>query len=69
MNEHCESCGCEHGPLYICPSYSPERKAEIQAKVERYRANLQDPAWIQRQYDNGVTPEAIAVFKALAGVP
>jgi hypothetical protein len=68
MNDYCESCGHEHGPLYICPSYSAERKALIQEKAARHRANLQDPEWIQRQLDKGVTREAIAVFQAFARV-
>lgn len=66
---YCESCGYEHGPLYICESYSDERKAELRAHRERYCANLQNLEWIKEQLANGQSREAIAAFQALAGVP
>lgn len=63
----CEACQKEHGPLFICDSYSEERKAKIRKSDEAYRKCLRDPKWIQKQMDNGVPPEAIEIFKALAG--
>lgn len=64
----CEGCGRHHGPLYICPTYPPELQAEIQAASDRYRANLADPEWCKRQIENGLPPEGIVIFRALAGV-
>ena len=68
MNRYCESCKHDHGPLYVCPSYDADTKAEIAAQSERWIANLQDPAWIKSQLDKGVEPGAIAIFQAMAGL-
>lgn len=64
----CETCKHSHGPLYICEHYSSELKEELRIKNEQYMTNLRDPKWIQTQLDNGIPPEGIAIFKALAGV-
>ena len=67
-NRYCQACLHEHGPLYNCPHYPPEVRAEIAAADARFRANLADPVWVQRQLDNGVPPVAIVFFRALAGL-
>jgi hypothetical protein len=63
----CESCQFEHGPHYECPSYPEEIKAEIRAQSEQFRTNLADPAWIQKELENGTPPEVIAIMRAFGG--
>lgn len=67
-NVHCESCGHLHGPLYVCPSYSDEQKSAIQAKADRFRANLRDPQWVAEQKAKGIPQSVIDIYKAFAGV-
>ena len=64
----CEVCKQEHGALYICPSYSEERKKKIRKSSDKLQENLRDPKWIQKQIDNGVPMEAIEIFKIFSGV-
>lgn len=67
-NPYCEACKHEHGPLYICESYSEERKAEIRMAEATFLANLQDPAWIRSEVEKGTPPEVIAILRAMAGI-
>jgi hypothetical protein len=50
-NPFCQSCGHEHGPLYICPSYDDATKAELKLKAARLRwygiQNLYDREWMR----------------------
>ena len=62
----CTVCDSHHGALYNCRHYPESVRAEIAAQSARYRANLNDPIWIERQVRNGVPPEVIAIFQALA---
>ena len=63
----CPTCEHHHGPLYICEHYPQEVKDHLQAKSDGFRRNLRDPAWIQRQLDNGISPEVIVIFGAFMG--
>ena len=67
---HCRHCAVHgwHGSLYTCLAYPEAVRQEIEAADQRYRANLADPAWQQRQLNNGVPPVVLVVFRALAGV-
>jgi hypothetical protein len=62
----CERHGQYHGTLYNCEKYPPAVRAEIAEAAERYRRNLNDPAWQRRQLDNGVPPVVLAIFGAMA---
>ena len=64
----CEGCQKEHGELYICESYSEEKKAKKMKNSETLQKCLQDPAWIKKQIDNGVPPEVIRIFQIFSGV-
>jgi hypothetical protein len=68
-NPYCESCKQEHGPLYICKSYSEERKAELRKLEAQWIANLQDPEWIKGELRKGTPPEVTAIFRGLWGIP
>lgn len=68
-NRYCATCGHDHGPLYICEHYPAELQEEILRADHQWRKNLMDPAWCQKQIDNGLPPEGIVIFRALAGVP
>ena len=57
---HCVSCGHDHGPLYICESYSPELKAELRRKGEEWDAKIVDPEWLEAQRENSVGNEILA---------
>lgn len=37
---YCDSCGHEHGPLYVCPSYDDATKGEIAEQTKRTMAWL-----------------------------
>lgn len=63
----CEEHGW-HGSGYACQSYPPDVLAMIQAQNQTFKKNLADPAWLQRQLDNGVPAEVIAIYKTFAGV-
>jgi hypothetical protein len=68
-NEHgryCESCQHEHGPLYICASYSDDLKTSIEAEQEQYVAMLNDPKWIEQM--NKKDPLAVHIFRAFTGL-
>lgn len=65
---YCESCGRDHGPLYICDSYSPELKAEIQKESDQFVKNHCDPEWCRKQIESGVDPLAIAFGRFFAGL-
>lgn len=67
-NNWCEYHNQEHGPLYVCPSYSPERQQELESKKKEWRVALSSPEWIQTQLDNGIPIEAIYMHQAMAGV-
>jgi len=67
-NRWCGGCGHYHGPLYVCKHYSPELAGEVTTASDRWRANLRDPKWCVQQINNGASPEAIAIFKALSGL-
>jgi hypothetical protein len=67
-NNWCETCGYEHGPLYICQHYSEERKKEIADKADKLRADMMNPEWVRKQLDNGVPLEAIAIMAAFMGL-
>lgn len=64
----CESCKHAHGPLYICESYSEEKKAEIRKQEAQMVVNLQDPEWCRKQMANGVPAHAIGIFRAFMGI-
>lgn len=65
----CEACDCWHGPLYVCETYPPDLRAEVQAQSDRYIANLQDPKWVAEQLANGATRAEITILRWFAGVP
>lgn len=65
---YCESCEHGHGPLYICESYPAERKRKLRRDTVEYIRSLNDSGWVQKQIDNGVPPEAIAILRAMAGL-
>lgn len=51
QNPYCAACKHEHGPLYICPSYDDERKAELRLRAARLRwygiQNFYDREWMR----------------------
>jgi hypothetical protein len=47
MSVMCDACGFEHGPLYLCPSYPPERQEEIKAKQAEWETYLKSPNAVQ----------------------
>ncbi len=66
MSENwCEGCKQEHGPLYICPSFSEEKKALKQAQGDKLRQNLKDPKWVEAQ---NLEEHELAIFKLFAGI-
>ena len=64
----CAVCRHDHGWLYPCEHYDAATLAEILEKESAVRMNLSDPAWCQRQIDNGCPPEGIAIFRFFAGL-
>jgi hypothetical protein len=66
-NPRCDACGHAHGPLFVCESYSAERKAELRAKAEQLRASFSDPAWLEEHKARGVPDEVLAVMRAFLG--
>jgi hypothetical protein len=59
----------KHGLLYPCPEYPKEVLDEIERSNQIYKRNLSDPEWCRKQIENGsMTEEAIAVFRAMAGI-
>lgn len=64
----CEPCGQSHGPLYVCPNYSPEKRAEIQKKSDEHVRNLRDPGWVRAQLDRGATMLELKIFGWFSGV-
>ena len=67
-NPYCEACGHDHGPLYVCPRYSPERKAAIEASAERTREAMCSPGWVEGQLAKGIPWEAIVIMAAFMGL-
>ncbi len=63
----CEPCGHPHGPLYVCPHYSPEKQAEIRAKSAKFSADLRDPRWVAAQRACGIPESVIEIFKIFDG--
>jgi hypothetical protein len=63
----CDDCNQYHGLIYICPSYSAEVKAKVEASSITLNNNLNDPEWQARQIEKGATPEIINIFKILVG--
>lgn len=63
----CDEHG-EHGTLYPCPMYDQATLDAIAESTAQHIANLRDPAWCQKQVDDGLPPEGIAIFRALAGL-
>jgi hypothetical protein len=63
----CEPCGHPHGPLYVCPHYSPEKQAEIRAKSQQFSADLRDPKWVAEQKSNGIPQSVIDIYKIFDG--
>lgn len=64
----CDPCGQDHGPLYVCPNYSPERQAEIQRASDEHVRSLQDPAWVRAQLERGATMMELQIFGWFSGV-
>lgn len=67
-NPFCGVCSVYHGPLYICPHYEPERKAEIEARTERVRENMCRPEFAQEELAKGVPMEGIVIMAAFMGL-
>lgn len=67
-NEWCDTCGHEHGPLYICEHYDAERKARIQDASDKWIDQLSNPKWLQEQIDKGVPPLVLGIFQCFAGL-
>ena len=66
---YCEFCSWHrHGPLYTCSSYPEDIKQNIKKSSDQFTKNLQDPKWIKEQMDNGVSGEAITIFRFFAGL-
>ena len=60
---YCDSCKRDHGPLYVCESYSPELKAELATRTERLRANFRDQAWRAEQVQRlGISERELTIF-------
>ena len=68
MNRFCSSCNQNHGPLYICPEYSPELQEKIRKDQDQYIANLRSPVWCRAQIAKGLPIEVLMTFRALAGL-
>ena len=66
-NRFCESCKRDHGPLYVCDSYSVDLRKQIESKSRKWKENLSDPEWVQSKIDEGFPPEVIAINKMFAG--
>lgn len=64
-NPYCDVCKHEHGPLYICPHYSEEKKRELEILGEKFRAYLTTDKALE---DLGGDEVALSIFKAMAGV-
>jgi hypothetical protein len=63
----CSGCNRHHGVLYICEHYPEDIKVMLREEGEQFRKNVHDPAWIQRQIDNGASPQAVAIMQVFAG--
>ena len=63
----CEECNHWHGPLFLCLHFGDNLTDDIKEQQARFRANLRDPKWIQKQLDNGTPPEVIGIFQVLGG--
>jgi len=51
----CEKCNLFHGPIHICEHYSLDLKEKLKKEQEEMIINLQDPEWIKKQIDGGVS--------------
>lgn len=64
----CASCGHSHGPLYVCPNYGPEIRAELEAQGAAHRDRLRDPEWVAEQRRRGVPEYVLHFLGVFAGV-
>lgn len=64
----CEFHGQEHGPLYLCDSYGPELRAEIEAESSKWEVRLRDTSWCRQQVEAGLSPHAITIYRIFAGI-
>jgi len=64
----CEGCNQYHGPLYLCEKYPGDIKKHIQLQNDEYITNLRNPAWCQKQMDNGLPAVGVMIFRTLAGL-
>lgn len=64
----CAGCGHSHGPLYVCPTYSPEIRAEIEGRDAVYRNQLRDPEWVAEQRRRGTPQYVLEIMGMFAGV-
>jgi hypothetical protein len=60
-NRYCSNCKHEHGPLYICESYTEELKQELEEKRKKWIEYLNDP-------NSPIDTTTRAIFKWFAGV-
>jgi hypothetical protein len=62
------NCNFEHGPLYICPTYSEETKRHIAGLKASWVSSLSDPTWAKKQLDKGIDPMVIGIFRAFSDI-
>ena len=63
----CRYCATHgwHGHLYPCPEYNEETLVEIRIAQEKFKRNVADPDWVQKQLDRGIPPHVISILKIL----
>lgn len=67
-SRRCVPCGGYHGHLYICEHYSEALRAQLEDKSQQFRDNLTDPKWIAEARAQGMTDEALAIWRMFAGI-
>ena len=64
----CKVCNRYHGILYLCEKYPEKIKEKIKHQNDKHMENLRNPKWCQKQIDQGLPPEGIVIFRALANL-
>lgn len=64
----CDGCVHSHGPLYVCPKYSAEVRAGIEAAATEQRDRIRDPKWCAEQQRNGMPEMALQISGMFASV-
>ena len=59
----CDSCGYEHGSLYVCDSYSKELRSKIEKDGESFRRYVYSEEFPKDCRSQGIPEYVVPIYK------